>query len=81
MGKYNITCNAICPGVCNTEMAMTQFSNAENNKTEESITKNLPIQRLGEAKDIADLCKYLASEGSSYMTGACLDINGGNLML
>ena len=77
-----ITCNAVCPGVCNTEMAMRQFANpgvarASSGKVLEAI----PVRRLGEMSDIANVCKFLGTPLSGYMNGACLDVNGGNLML
>lgn len=82
MGAHGITCNAICPGVCNTEMAQKQFQNADGARLDNAgVLKSIPVGRLGEVDDVANAALFLASEASSYMTGACMDVNGGNIML
>jgi NAD(P)-dependent dehydrogenase (short-subunit alcohol dehydrogenase family) len=43
--------------------------------------RSFPIQRLGTAAEVADLICFLASEQAGYITGASLDINGGDLMI
>ena len=44
------------------------------------ILKGIPLNRLGDAEDVARSCLFLASELSSYITGATLDVNGGMLI-
>jgi NAD(P)-dependent dehydrogenase (short-subunit alcohol dehydrogenase family) len=44
------------------------------------ITKGIPLGRLGEAADVADVCLFLASDLSSYLTGTVIDVNGGMLI-
>jgi 3-oxoacyl-[acyl-carrier protein] reductase len=77
LGPYGITVNAVCPGLFDTELTR------ENATPEqlEAIAKTFPIRRLGEAVEVADLICFLASEAAGYITGASLDINGGDLML
>src|SRR3954454_10802738 len=77
LGPYGITVNAICPGLFDTELTR------ENATPEqlEAIAKTFPIRRLGDAVEVADLICFLASEAAGYITGASLDINGGDLML
>jgi NAD(P)-dependent dehydrogenase (short-subunit alcohol dehydrogenase family) len=77
MGKYNITVNAICPGLIDTEMARTFSTPEELKRYEESF----PITRLGTPEEVANLALFLASDNSAYISGASLDINGGDLML
>ena len=43
-------------------------------------TKHVPVRRLGHVDDITNLCMYLAGEGSGYVTGQVLHINGGEFM-
>ena len=83
MGAFGITCNAICPGVCNTEMAQKQFAKADGEARNDNagVLKTIPLGRIGEVEDVANAAVFLASEASSYMTGACMDVNGGNMML
>ena len=77
LGPYGITVNAICPGLFDTELTR------ENATPEQlaAIAQTFPIRRLGEAVEVADLICFLASEAAGYITGASLDINGGDLML
>jgi NAD(P)-dependent dehydrogenase (short-subunit alcohol dehydrogenase family) len=77
LGPYGITVNAICPGLFDTELTR------ENATPEQlaAIAQTFPIRRLGEAVEVADLVCFLASEAAGYITGASLDINGGDLML
>jgi NAD(P)-dependent dehydrogenase (short-subunit alcohol dehydrogenase family) len=77
LGPYGITVNAVCPGLFDTELTR------ENATPEQlaAIARTFPIRRLGEAVEVADLICFLASEAAGYITGASLDINGGDLML
>jgi len=43
----------------------------------EEYTKNIPLKRFGEAKDVADAVAFLLSDHSSYITGEVLKVNGG----
>jgi NAD(P)-dependent dehydrogenase (short-subunit alcohol dehydrogenase family) len=72
--RENIRINALCPGPLRTELLM-KFLN-----TEEKLQRRLvhiPIGRFGEAKEIAQAALYLASDESSFMTGAQFIIDGG----
>jgi NAD(P)-dependent dehydrogenase (short-subunit alcohol dehydrogenase family) len=77
LGPYGITVNAVCPGLFDTELTR------ENATPEqlEAIAKTFPIRRLGDPFEVADLICFLASEAAGYITGASLDINGGDLMV
>ena len=77
LGPYGITVNALCPGLFDTELTR---ENATSEQLE-AIAKTFPIRRLGEPVEVADLICFLASEAAGYITGASLDINGGDLML
>ena len=53
----------------------------EKNKMVKQVLQKIPMGRLGSASDIAHAVEFLMSEQSAYMTGTCLDINGGLVML
>ena len=72
---YNIRVNSIHPGVIATPMAAPVFTNDDIRK---AMEKDHPIGRLGESMDVAYGVLYLASEESSFITGAELVIDGGN---
>ncbi|MDD5688291.1 MAG: SDR family NAD(P)-dependent oxidoreductase [Elusimicrobia bacterium] len=75
--EYNITINAVCPGLIDTEMVR------KNVTTErlDNYIKSFPIHRLGTPEEVASLVLFLASDEASYITGCSLDINGGDLMI
>jgi 3-oxoacyl-[acyl-carrier protein] reductase len=77
LGPYGITVNAVCPGLIDTELT-------RENATDEALAayaRGFPIQRLGRPVEVADLICFLASDEAGYITGASLDINGGDLMV
>ncbi len=77
LGHYGITVNAVCPGMIDTEL--TQESAPPD--VLERLAKGFPVPRLGTALEVADLICFAASESAGYITGASLDINGGDLMM
>jgi acetoacetyl-CoA reductase len=71
--KYGITVNNICPGFIGTEMVA-----AMPKEVLDGIVSKIPAQRLGDPSDIAKGVRFLIE--SAYMTGQCLNINGGLYM-
>jgi len=67
-GRYGIRVNAIAPGEIDTSILSPG--------TEELI-KHIPLGRLGEPEEVADMIYFLCSEQSSYVTGAEIHVNGG----
>jgi len=74
LGSRNIRCNAIAPGFIETEM--TEELDAA---TVEDWKKNIPMKRGGDSKEVANVCLFLGSELSSYVTGQVISVNGGLL--
>jgi len=77
LGKFGITVNAVCPGMIDTELTREHASD----DLLERLAASYPVQRLGTALEVADLICFAASEAAGYITGASLDINGGDLMM
>lgn len=69
IAKRNITVNAVAPGFIRTDM--TQDFN------EDELKAMIPVNRFGEAEEVADLVAFLASRKASYITGEVININGG----
>lgn len=69
IAKRNVTVNAIAPGFIKTDM--TEELN------EADLKKMIPMQRFGEAQEVADLVGFLASKNAGYITGQVISINGG----
>jgi NAD(P)-dependent dehydrogenase (short-subunit alcohol dehydrogenase family) len=77
LGRYGITVNAVCPGMIDTELTRESASG----DVLETLARGFPVPRLGTALEVADLICFAASERAGYITGASLDINGGDLMM
>jgi NAD(P)-dependent dehydrogenase (short-subunit alcohol dehydrogenase family) len=69
-----IRVNAIAPSMIDTDIFQGQLS-AERR---EQVRQSIPMGRLGRAGDVAGVCLFLASDLSSYVTGAVIDVNGGS---
>ena len=72
--RQNIRVNALSPGPLRTELLM-KFLNTEAKKQRRLV--HIPMGRFGEAKEMAKAALFLASDDSSYMTGASLLVDGG----
>ncbi len=77
LGTFGITCNAVCPGMIDTELTRETATP----DVLERLASSYPIPRLGAPREVADLVCFAASENAGYITGASLDINGGDLMM
>jgi len=75
---YGVTVNAIAPGTFLTDANRRWFN--ERPELKQEIEATIPLGRLGEPREIGALALYLASDASSYMTGALLVIDGGRLL-
>ena len=73
LGGKGIRVNALAPGMINTTFHNT-FTKPE---IREKVAAATPLKREGNPAEVADLVIYLASDQSSFITGACIDINGG----
>jgi NAD(P)-dependent dehydrogenase (short-subunit alcohol dehydrogenase family) len=81
-GHENIRVNAICPSFVETELTaalMAQVADPATARRERTVSH--PIGRLGRPEDIAGLAVYLASDESSWTTGAALPVDGGYLAM
>jgi 3-oxoacyl-[acyl-carrier protein] reductase len=75
LARRNVTVNAVAPGFIATDM-----TDALPEKTRQELAAQIPLERLGTADDIAHAVVFLAAEGSGYITGQVLGVNGGMYM-
>ena len=75
IASRNILVNAVAPGFIETDM-----TNVLKDEVKENISKQIPLNRMGKAEDVANVVKFLASEDSSYITGQVINIDGGMVM-
>lgn len=73
---YGIRANCIAPGLIDTEMTQDEI----HSEAGQEKIKQIPIQRAGSAKEIAQMVVFLSSEKSAYMTGQTINVNGGLYM-
>ncbi len=72
LAKRNIRVNAIAPGFIKTRM-----TDKLTGEQQEKVLSQIPLGRIGDPKDIADVAVFLASDASRYMTGQVLVVDGG----
>ena len=72
VASRGVTSNLIAPGYIQTPMTEKLNENQQQN-----ILDKIPVSRIGEPKDIASACVYLASDEASFITGSTLHVNGG----
>ena len=73
LGPDGIRVNCVTPGLIQTDITGDKLTPA----MKADIIKGIPLNRLGEAKDVANIYLFLASDLSAYVTGAVIDANGG----
>jgi 3-oxoacyl-[acyl-carrier protein] reductase len=72
LASRGITVNAVAPGFITTDM-----TNVLPDKIKTEVKERVPVRRLGEPEDIADLVAYLASPSAGYITGQVIAVDGG----
>jgi NAD(P)-dependent dehydrogenase (short-subunit alcohol dehydrogenase family) len=77
MAPHNIRINAVCPGLVNTEMVRQNVGPQQLL----ALVNGFPIARICEPEEVAEVIYFLISDNSNYITGAAIDINGGDLMI
>ena len=78
-GHQNIRVNAVCPNEVNTPMLRTglRVRGFDPDTAIAELGKTVPLGRIAEPEDIADVVLFLASDQSRYMTGTLVEVNGG----
>jgi NAD(P)-dependent dehydrogenase (short-subunit alcohol dehydrogenase family) len=76
LGPDGIRVNSVTPGLIQTDITGDKLTSEM--RTE--ILKGIPLNRLGNAEDVANIYLFLASDLSAYVTGAVIDVNGGMLI-
>jgi len=74
LGSRNIRCNAVAPGFIETEMTAVL-----DEKTVQGWRDAIPLKRGGNVADVANLCVFLGSDMSAYISGQCINVCGGML--
>ena len=75
LGSRNILVNAVAPGFIETDMTAAMTEDARK-----TLNSQIPLERLGTAKDVAGAVTFLASDYASYITGQVIVVDGGMVM-
>ena len=75
LASRNIRANAIAPGFIETDMTAVL-----SDSVKENIHNQIPLKRMGTAKEVANLIYFLGSDESSYITGQVINVDGGMVM-
>ncbi len=75
VGSRGILVNAVAPGFIDTQM-----TDVLKDDIKDEIAKSIPLKRMGNPKDVANVVKFLVSDDSAYITGQVINVDGGMLM-
>jgi 3-oxoacyl-[acyl-carrier protein] reductase len=73
LAPYNILVNTLCPGFTLTDLTLKNNSNAQINE----ISKDIPMGRMAEPEEIAEVVFFLCDEKNTYLTGQKITVDGG----
>ncbi len=72
LAHWNILVNAVAPGLIETDMAAAIPAEAR-----EAMLQQVPLKRIGQGREVAEVVRFLAGDGASYVTGQTIHVNGG----
>jgi len=75
LAHWNILVNAVAPGLIETDMTATLPE-----ETREGLLRQVPLKRMGGAREVAEVVRFLAGDGATYITGQTIHVNGGLYM-
>lgn len=76
-GHENIRANCICPSIVETDLVSQLFATPDGDRAKRERLATIPLGRFGRPMDVAELAVYLASDESSWLTGAAIPLDGG----
>ena len=75
LAHWNILVNAVAPGLIETDMTAVISAEAR-----EGLLQQVPLKRMGAAREVAEVVRFLAGDGATYVTGQTIHVNGGLYM-
>jgi len=72
LAHWNILVNAVAPGLIETDMAASIPAEAR-----EAMLQQVPLKRIGQGREVAEVVRFRAGDGASYITGQTIHVNGG----
>ncbi len=75
LAHWNILVNAVAPGLIETDMVTSVPEEARD-----ALIQQTPLKRIGQAREVAEVVRFLAGDGATYITGQTIHVNGGLYM-
>jgi 3-oxoacyl-[acyl-carrier protein] reductase len=75
LAHWSILVNAVAPGLIETDMTKDLSATAR-----EALLAQVPLKRSGTAREVAEMVRFLAGDGATYITGQVFHVNGGLYM-
>jgi 3-oxoacyl-[acyl-carrier protein] reductase len=75
LAHWNILVNVVAPGLIETDMTATISAEAR-----EGLMQQVPLKRIGTAREVAEVVRFLAGDAAGYITGQVIHVNGGLYM-
>jgi 3-oxoacyl-[acyl-carrier protein] reductase len=72
LAHWNILVNAVAPGLIETDMTAAIPAEAR-----EAMLQQVPLKRIGQSREVAEVVRFLAGDGATYITGQTIHVNGG----
>jgi len=81
LARYNIRVNCVSPGPVDTELLAGLHGGEKGRKVQEAVTKMIPMKRIGQPEDVADVVCFFCTDEARYLTGQVLSVDGGLTMI
>lgn len=81
VARYNIRVNCVAPGPIQTDLLLGLHEGEKGQKIMDAVAKMIPMKRLGQPSDVADVVAFFVSDDSRYLTGQVLSVDGGLTMI
>jgi 2-hydroxycyclohexanecarboxyl-CoA dehydrogenase len=81
LARYNINVNCVCPGPIETDLLAGLAASERGKRIMEATAKAIPLKRIGQPEDVADVVAFFVSDDARYLTGQVLSVDGGLTMI
>jgi 2-hydroxycyclohexanecarboxyl-CoA dehydrogenase len=81
LARFNIRVNCVAPGPVQTDLLAGLHEGEKGKRIMEAVAKMIPMKRLGEPEDVADVVAFFVSDDARYLTGQVLSVDGGLTMI
>jgi 2-hydroxycyclohexanecarboxyl-CoA dehydrogenase len=81
LARYNVRVNSVSPGPVQTDLLAGLHEGEKGQKIMEAVAKMIPMRRIGQPEDVANVVAFLVSDDAGYLTGQVVSVDGGLTMI